>query len=42
MASAGRYEAGGSAESEFGYYIETVRTGGSMGHGNGSVDDYII
>jgi len=27
-------------ESELGYYIETVRTGGSMGHGNGSVDDY--
>jgi filamentous hemagglutinin len=31
---------GDLAESELGYYIKTVRTGGSMGHGNGSVDDY--
>ena len=31
---------GDLAESELGYYIKTVRTGGSMGQGNGSVDDY--
>lgn len=31
---------GDLAESELGYYIKTVRTGGSMGHGNGSVDNY--
>lgn len=31
---------GDLAESDLGYYIKTVRTGGSMGHGNGSVDNY--
>lgn len=35
-----RLKLGDLLKEELGYYVESVRTGGSFGQGNGSIDDY--